>query len=110
MAAGGGGDGFIPGGEYFGRDARDRAAGSGPVGEHYPYARQVRVGWCRDTKGNWTSETVDPRLWEVFCQECGDTDGPSEYPAASDSKVRGPYSGKRRAVRAARRHFAEFRN
>ncbi len=81
---------------------------SGADHHHYPYARQVRVGWHRDAAGKWAYTSVDDHLWEVVCQQCGDTDGPVENQAPEVRKLRGPYRGKHQAKHAAGKHFGEF--
>jgi hypothetical protein len=84
------------------------AAPSGPGG-HYPYARQVRTGWHRDAAGTWAYDGVDGHLWEVFCRECGDTDGPAESQNPAVRQLRGPYRHKHTAERVADEHFKAFR-
>jgi len=83
-------------------------ASSGTDHRHYPYARQVRLSWNQDTAGKWAYQGVDERLWEVFCEQCGDTDGPAEYQEPAIRQLRGPYRGKRRAKHAAGRHYRSF--
>jgi hypothetical protein len=83
-------------------------ANSGADHHHYPYARQVRQSWYQDTAGKWAYQGVDEHLWEVFCQQCGDTDGPAEYQEPAIRQLRGPYRGKRRAKHVADRHYRAF--
>jgi hypothetical protein len=85
----------------------DAPAAGGDAG-HYPYARQVRTGWHRDAAGSWAYDGVDDHLWEVFCAECGDTDGPAEDQEPAVRQLRGPYGNKRHAEHAATRHFRKF--
>jgi hypothetical protein len=82
---------------------------SGPDRGHYPCARQVRTGWYRDAAGGWAYEGVDDHLWEVFCPQCGDTDGPAENQEPAVRQLRGPYRHKHSAEHVANRHFKEFR-
>jgi hypothetical protein len=100
MVAGGGGS-FGLGGELElglvearAKAAMSDAAASGPDGGHYPYARQVRTGWHQDVAGKWAYAGVDDHLWEVFCQQCGDTDGPAENQEPAVRQLRGPYRYK----------------
>jgi hypothetical protein len=76
---------------------------------HYPYARQVRTGWHHDAAGAWAHDGVDDHLWEVFCQQCGDTDGPVEDQNPVVRKLRGPYRHKHTAEHVANEHFKAFR-
>jgi hypothetical protein len=85
------------------------AAASGPDRGHYPYARQVGTGWYQDAAGKWAHDGVDEHLWEVFCQQCGDTDGPTENQEPAVQQLRGPYRHKHGAERAANKHFKAFR-
>ena len=55
--------------------------------------------------GGPADDGVGDLLWEVFCQQCGDTDGLAENQEPLVRQLRGPYRGKRRAKRAAKRHF-----
>jgi hypothetical protein len=116
VADGGGSFGF--GGELELKVAEARAAAamrpdavaSGPDRGHYPYARQVRTGWHHDATGQWAYDGVDEHLWEVFCQQCGDTDGPAEDRKPAVRQLRGPYRHKHSAERAANKHFQVFRS
>lgn len=74
---------------------------------HFPYARRVRHGWARAVDGHWTWAAEDPRLWEVFCAQCGDADGPAEGQSPEVQRLRGPYPGEHHARRVATRHFRE---
>jgi hypothetical protein len=85
------------------------AGASGPDHGHYPYARQVRTGWHQDAAGRWAYDGVDVHLWEVFCEQCGDTDGPAESQAPAVLQLRGPYQRKHSAEHAANKHFKAFR-
>jgi hypothetical protein len=115
MVAGGGSSGF--GGELGLRFVEARAkeamqagaAASGPDRGHYPYARQVRTGWHHDAAGMWAYDGLDDHLWEVFCQECGDSDGPAEDQDPAVRQLRGPYRHKHAAEHAANEHFKAFR-
>ncbi len=75
---------------------------------HYPYARHVRLGWGRNSAGVWESSSEDPRLWEVFCAQCGDTDGPADIQPANAKELRGPYSSKHKAEHVAKQHFGQM--
>lgn len=70
---------------------------------HFPAVRNFPLDWHKGTDA-WTFESVDPRLWEVVCAECGDDDGPAEQQAAQIRRLRGPYDSERLAKRVARRH------
>jgi hypothetical protein len=74
---------------------------------HFPYARRLRLGWRHDADGRWISDQEDKRLWEVFCAECGDTDGPPENQTEPIQRLRGPYSHEHNAKHAAQKHFDE---
>jgi hypothetical protein len=89
------------------RDAMAAAPGTEPGG-HYPYVRQVRLGWRKDAGGHWTYDGVGERLWEVLCAECGDTDGPQEEQPSRARELRGPYPGKRKAGHVASKHFKAY--
>jgi hypothetical protein len=110
----GGGD-FILGAEFIAIEGQaKRAMGSaaetsGPDPGHYPYAREVRTGWHRDAAGAWAYDGLDDHLWEVFCEQCGDTDGPAEEQDPAVRQLRGPYRHKHSAEHAANRHFKEFK-
>jgi hypothetical protein len=84
-------------------------AGSGSDHQHYPYARQVRISWYQDAAGKWAYQGVDEHLWEVFCEQCGDTDSPAESQAPAVLQLRGPYQRKHSAEHAANKHFKAFR-
>jgi hypothetical protein len=108
----GGGD-FVLGAEFMAIDgqvkrAMGSAEASGPDPGHYPYARQVRTGWRQDAAGAWAYDALDDQLWEVFCEQCGDTDGPAERQKPAVRQLRGPYRHKHSAERMATRHFKEF--
>lgn len=83
-------------------------AGSGPDYHHYPYARPVRLSWYRDAAGEWAYQGVDAHLWEVFCERCGDTDGPAENQEAAARELRGPYRSKHQAKHVAGKHRRSF--
>ena len=72
---------------------------------HYPYARRLRVGWTRTPSG-WAYASEDDHLWEVFCAECGDTDGPADRQSPEVQRLRGPYESEHRAKHVADRHFS----
>lgn len=76
---------------------------------HYPYARRVRLSWRRNAEGVWVSSSEDPKLWEVFCAQCGDTDGPPSAQPEAARTLRGPYHSKHKAEHAATRHFEATR-
>jgi|SRR5580704_4254116 hypothetical protein len=76
---------------------------------HYPYARRVRNGWQRKGDGGWVSSSEDPKLWEVFCEQCGDTDGPPAAQPEPAQTLRGPYPSKHKAEHVATKHFEEMR-
>lgn len=87
-----------------------KAAGSGEGSDehrHFPYARHLLVGWHRDQNGAWVADAEDERRWEVFCRECGDTDGPAELQSEPVQHLRGPYSSEHKAKHAATKHFDE---
>ena len=81
--------------------AKTADAGSGSDHRHYPYARQVRLNGSQNAAGQWAYQGVDEHLWEVFCQQCGDTDGPAENQEAAVRELRGPYRSKHQAKHAA---------
>jgi len=74
---------------------------------HFPYARPLLMGWQQDQGGAWVSHQEDERRWEVFCRECGDTDGPAHAQNEAVQRLRGPYLNEHRAKQAAKRHFDE---
>ena len=76
-------------------------------GHHFPYARRVRLHWSQLPNGTWSFDGEDDHLWEVFCAECGDTDGPADLQSEGVQKLRGPYQGEHKARRAATHHFKE---
>ena len=63
--------------------------------------------WHRDQSGKWVEGAEDERRWEVFCRECGDTDGPAEAQSETVQRLRGPYPSERKAKHAATKHFDE---
>ena len=63
---------------------------------HFPYARPLRLGWQHDATGKWNSPSEDHKLWEVFCAECGDTDGPADQQSQAVQRLRGPYPSEPR--------------
>ena len=87
------------------RAAIDDATSGGH--HHFPSARRLRLGWRHDAEGRWISDREDERLWEVFCAECGDTDGPAENQSGPIQRLRGPYSHERKAKHVAEKHFDE---
>jgi hypothetical protein len=76
-----------------------------PFDGHYPYARRVRLGWSRTGAGAWVHSSEDPKQWEVFCEQCGAREGPSEVQSEAAQKLRGPYPSKRKAEHVAKTHF-----
>ena len=103
----GGGDfslGFRIGAENAKSTLPDGAANAH---HHFPYARRVRRGWRLNPDGHWISDHEDERLWEVFCAECGDMDGPVENQTEMVQRLRGPYSHEHKAKHTARKHFDE---
>jgi hypothetical protein len=96
---------FVIFGDRVKQSMESAAPAPGPDSGHYPYARQVRTGWRRDPAGQWTYDGLDDHLWEVFCEQCGDTDGPAEDQEPAVRQLRGPYSSKHRAEHGATRHF-----
>lgn len=84
--------------------AMDAERASQQEHRHFPYARRVRHGWTQSPEG-WKWESEDPDLWEVFCAECGDTDGPSENQTAGVQSLRGPYKSHHHARHVASKHF-----
>jgi hypothetical protein len=86
------------------------AAGAGDDSDehrHFPYARHVVLGWHRGQDGTWVAGPEDERRWEVFCRECGDTDGPVEAQSEAVQRLRGPYPNEHKAKHAAKKHFDE---
>lgn len=81
-------------------------AGSGEH-HHFPYARRLPLRWDQKPDGRWISAHGDEHRWEVFCAECGDTDGPAENQSAPVQRLRVPYASKHKATRAATNHFDE---
>ena len=89
-------------------DAGAAAAGQGSdEHRHFPDARRLVLGWHRDQGGKWVEGAEDERRWEVFCRECGDTDGPAEAQSETVQRLRGPYPSERKANHAAKKHFDE---
>jgi len=76
-----------------------------PLHGHHPYARPLKGSWTKDATGRWHSGSKDAHFWEVICEECGDTDGPIEAQSETARARRGPYPSKRKAERAATKHF-----
>jgi hypothetical protein len=102
-----GGD-FAFGIRYGALDATAAAAGAeSDRHRHFPYARRLCLAWRHDADGHWISHREDKRLWEVFCAECGDTDGPTENQTEPIQRLRGPYSSEHKAKHAAKKHFDE---
>ena len=105
---------FRLGAESAALDAKARLAmgsaeaGLGPDHGHFPYARPVRLGWRREANGHGAYDMADEHLWEVFCAECGDADGPAEDQTPAVQELRGPYRGKHHARRVADKHFHVF--
>ena len=89
---------------WWGRPPADDSGQQPPSG-HYPYARPLRTGWTRTATGDWVAFAEDPHQWEVYCQQCGDTDGPADDQPDRARELRGPYSSKHKAEHVAKRHF-----
>jgi hypothetical protein len=100
-----GGD-FAFGIRYGALDAAATGDGS-DVHRHFPYARHLLLGWRPDQQGVWVSRQEDEHRWEVFCRECGDTDGPAEAQSEAVQRLRGPYPSEHKAKHAAENHFDE---
>ena len=93
---------------YGALDATAAAAKADSDGHHhFPYARRIRLAWRQDAHGHWTSDAEDKPFWEVFCAQCGDTDGPAENQTEPIQRLRGPYHDEHEAKRAATKHFNE---
>ncbi len=89
-------------------DAVAAVAGDGSdQHRHFPYARRLLLGWHQDEDGKWASAREDERRWEVFCRECGDTDGPAEKQTEAVQRLRGPYPSEHKAKHVATKHFDE---
>jgi len=71
----------------------------------YPYARPLRTGWTRNPTGDWVACAEDPQRWEVFCEQCGNTDGPADDQPDPARELRGPYAPKHKAEHVVKRHF-----
>ncbi len=91
---------------WWGRPPADDS-GRQPLGGHYPYARPMRTGWTRNASGDWVASAEDPHQWEVFCEQCGDTDGPVDGQPDRARELRGPYPSKHKAEHVATRHFED---
>jgi hypothetical protein len=74
---------------------------------HFPGARRQLTGWNEDGSGKWSASGVDEHHWEVFCAECGDTDGPAELQSSAVQTLRGPYRSEHHAKHGASKHFEE---
>jgi hypothetical protein len=106
VAIGGGDFGF--GIRYGALDAKEAAAeADSDRHHHFPYARRLRLAWRLEADGFWTFNGEDKRLWEVFCAECGDTDGPAENQTDPIQRLRGPYSSEHKAKHVAEKHYDE---
>jgi len=70
---------------------------------HYPYARHVRHGWIQTGDDVWVSSSVDSKLWEVFCQQCGAPDGPPGVSPRSLSSCADPIAPEHRAEHAVKK-------
>jgi hypothetical protein len=75
-----------------------------PFSGHHPYARPLHTGWSKNAHGHWQSSSEDDHQWEVFCEECGDTDGPVKLQSEKVRTLRGPYTSKHKAEHAAKLH------
>jgi hypothetical protein len=76
---------------------------------HFPYARRARTDWQQNADGSWVSSSEDPKEWEVFCEQCGDTGGPRDLQPEAVQTIRGPYSSKHKAEHVATKHFEQMR-
>ena len=89
--------------------ALDAAAAVAEAGSrehrHFPFARRLRLDWRHNADGGWASDVEDDRLWEVFCAECGDTDGPAENQSEPIRQLRGPHPSEHKAKHVAKQHF-----
>jgi hypothetical protein len=72
---------------------------------HTAGVRPMRINWTQQN-GEWVSDGTDPKRWEVFCEACGDPDGPIDWLLPVNAKMRGPYRSHRKAEDVARRHYA----
>lgn len=53
--------------------------------------RQVGRDWYQSSEGEWfAGGLAEPPVWEVFCVECGDTDGPSDIQPEAVQHLRKP--------------------
>jgi hypothetical protein len=94
----------------LGGDFSERKALSFDGALYEPTRHRVRVralplGWFRNAGGEWAYEAEDERQFEVFCESCGDSDGPKENQPEKIRSLRGPYPSRRRAERALNRHL-----
>lgn len=90
------------------RHREERAEREAQEYHHLPIARPMPTGWTRAADGGWTSAGVDAHLWEVFCAECGDTDGPADQQSPFIQQLRGPYRHEHHARRVAKKHEEEY--
>lgn len=89
------------------RGAAEQAEATSGDHHHFPYARRVRLHWTKLPDGTWDFDGEDEHLWEVFCAECGDTDGPADLQPEVVQRLRGPYKGEHKARKMATHHFNE---
>ena len=73
----------------------------------FPTPAVSSCGWHQDQNGTWVAGQEDERRWEVFCRECGDTDGPAETQTEAVQGLRGPYPSEHKAKHVATKHFDE---
>jgi hypothetical protein len=71
---------------------------------HVARVRPMKTDWRREDN-EWISDATDPKLWEIVCKPCHDTDGPASEQAKPVRKLRGPYRSRRRAQRASDKHL-----
>lgn len=96
---------------YLARSERHREARAEREAQEYhhlPIVRQMPTGWTKAADGTWSSTGIDEHLWEVFCAECGDSDGPANEQPPLLQQLRGPYRHEHHAHRVAKRHEEEY--
>ncbi len=87
------------------REAEQEAADSAEARllRHHPRVRSVPQIWHQDSAGNWNAEGATAQ-WEVYCEQCGDSDGPADRQFPPARELRGPYKTRHQARHAAARH------